>query len=60
MEEGIKELNKKTMKEVWDYYNRSYKRKLQTKIKVDTLEEKRSFMAFWQNLYADENRNLEM
>ena len=46
MKEGIKELNKKTMKEVWDYYNRSYKRKLQTRIKVDTPEEKRSSMTY--------------
>ena len=46
MEEGIKELNKKTMKEVWDFYNRSYKRKLQSRIKVDTPEEKRSFMNY--------------
>ena len=46
MEEGIKELNKMTMKEVWDFYNRSYKRKLQSRIKVDTPEEKRSFMNY--------------
>ena len=46
MEEGIKELNKKTMKEAWDFYNRSYKRKLQSRTKVDTPEEKRSFMIY--------------
>ena len=43
------------MKDVWIYYNRSYKKKLQTKIKVDTADEKRNFMAFWKSLYVDEH-----
>ena len=47
MEKGIKVLNKKTMKDVWEYYNKSLKRKSYTKIKIDTLEEKRDFMNFW-------------
>ena len=57
MEKGIKVLNKKkTMKDVWEYYNKSLKRKTYTKIKIDTLEEKRDFMNFFRNLYADNHR----
>ena len=47
MEKGIKKLNKMTMKEVWEYYNRSFKKKIQTKINIDTEEDKQNFMNFW-------------
>ena len=36
MEKGIKKLNKMTMKDVWQYYNRSLKKKTQTRIDIET------------------------
>ena len=60
MEKGLKKLNKMTMKDVWQYYNRSQKFKTQTKIEVDTQEQKRQFMEFWENLYADNLRRFDM
>ena len=51
LKKNIKKLNKKTMKEVWNFYNKSYKHRTQTKIQVETEEEKRDFMSYWNNLY---------
>ena len=41
MEKGIKKLNKMTMKDVWQYYNRSFKKRTQTKIDIETEDQKR-------------------
>ena len=35
-----------TMKEVWNFYNRSYKYRAQAKIQLESEEEKTSFMAY--------------
>ena len=35
MEEGIQNINKMSMKEVWTYYNKSFKNRTQTKIKLE-------------------------
>ena len=40
MEKGIKKLNKMTMKEVWQYYNKSFKKRIQTKIIIETEEQR--------------------
>ena len=39
MEKGIKKLNKMSMKDVWDYYNKYFK-KTQTKILIENEEAK--------------------
>ena len=53
MEKGIKQLNKMSMKEVWQYYNKSFKKKAQTKIMIKNEEAKTNFMEFWKELYKD-------
>ena len=35
MEKGIQNINKMSMKEVWTYYNKSFKNRTQTKIKLE-------------------------
>ena len=53
MEKRIKQLNKMSMKEVWQYYNKSFKEKTQTKIMIENEEAKTNFMEFWKELYKD-------
>ena len=53
MEKGIKQLNKMSMKEVWQYYNKSFKKKTQAKIMIKNEEAKTNFMEFWKELYKD-------
>ena len=40
MESGIKKLNKMTMKNVWEYYNKNFKKRTQTKIIIENEEAK--------------------
>ena len=39
MESNLRILNNKTMKEVWEHYNKSLKYKSQVRIKLETEEE---------------------
>ena len=39
MEENLSKLNSKTMKEVWEYYNKSLKYRSQVKIKLENEQE---------------------
>ena len=43
---GYQETNKMSMKDVWYYYNRSLKKRSQTKINIETEEQKTNFMEF--------------
>ena len=60
MEKGIKKLNKISMKEVWQFYNNSFKKKSQTKITIESEEAKNDFMEFWKNLYKDGQKDNDM
>ena len=60
MEKGIKKLNKMSMKEVWQFYNNSFKKKSQTKITIENEEAKNDFMEFWKNLYKDSQKDNDM
>ena len=46
-----------SMKEVWAFYNKSFKNRTQTKIKLDTEQEHLEFMQFWKSLYKDEYKD---
>ena len=46
MEQGIQKLNKMSMKEVWQYYNKSFKKRTQPKIFIETEKQKQNFMEF--------------
>ena len=48
------------MKEVWNFYNKSYKHRTQTRIQIDSEEEKRAFMAYWNDLYQDPQKENDM
>ena len=36
MEDDIQSINKMSMKEVWTFYNKSFRNRTQTKIKLET------------------------
>ena len=42
------------MKDVWKYYNQSFKKKSQTRIILEDEEAKTNFMSYWMNLYKDD------
>ena len=60
MEKNLDKLNNKTMKEVWDHYNKKLKHKSHVRIKLDTEQEQAEFMQFWHNLYQDNRKNIDM
>ena len=53
LEKFQSKLNKMTMKEVWKYYNNTFKKKVQCNIPITTPEQKTRFTSFYRDLYRD-------
>ena len=53
LEKQQKELNQKSMKEVWKFYNQKLKKKSQMWIPLKDELETQEFMQYWTKLYKD-------